>query len=219
MDKLKALFEGEKEEPKKKGFGLPWVKEAKPDPKKGTFAGLKGMQTKMMEQLTERAKTAITGGVSGVLVLLTMYKVVSSRESVLAESRKEVQRQQMERKERLALMRRKLAGPLRAAARDLDSRIREILQPPPPKDENGSQRGGYFASHYLEDPEESINTTLYRLCRYLFWVEQLERGIHTGEVTLDDTWQIAVDVQLERVREALASTDRAVDATKPRERL
>ena len=219
MDKLKALFEGEKEEPKKKGFGLPWVKEAKPDPKKGKFAGLKGMQTKMMEQLTERAKTAITGGVSGVLVLLTMYKVVSSRESVLAESRKEVQRQQMERKERLALMRRKLAGPLRAAARDLDSRIREILQPPPPKDENGSQRGGYFASHYLEDPEESINTTLYRLCRYLFWVEQLERGIHTGEVTLDDTWQIAVDVQLERVREALASTDRAVDATKPRERL
>lgn len=219
MDKLKALFEGEKEEPKKKGFHLPWVKEKKPDPKKGKFAGLKGMQTKMMEQLTERAKTAITGGVSGVLVLLTMYKVVSSRESVLAESRKEVQRQQMERKERLALMRRKLAGPLRAAARDLDSRIREILQPPPPKDENGSQRGGYFASHYLEDPEESINTTLYRLCRYLFWVEQLERGIHTGEVTLDDTWQIAVDVQLERVREALASTDRAVDATKPRERL
>ena len=35
MDKLKALFEGEKEEPKKKGFGLPWVKEAKPDPEKG----------------------------------------------------------------------------------------------------------------------------------------------------------------------------------------
>ena len=217
MDRIKALFEGEKEEPKKK-FRLPWEKEVKPV-KKGGFAGVKGMQKKMMEQLTERAKTAITGGVSGVLVLLTMYKVISSRESVLAESRKEVQRQQMERKERLALMRRKLAGPLRAAARDLDSRIREILQPPPPKDDRGNQRGGYFASHYLEDPDESINTTLYRLCRYLFWVEQLERGIHTGEVTLDDTWQIAVDVQLERVREALASTDRAVDATKPRERL
>ena len=186
MDRIKALFEGEKEEPKKK-FRLPWEKEVKPV-KKGGFAGVKGMQKKMMEQLTERAKTAITGGVSGVLVLLTMYKVISSRESVLAESRKEVQRQQMERKERLALMRRKLAGPLRAAARDLDSRIREILQPPPPKDDRGNQRGGYFASHYLEDPDESINTTLYRLCRYLFWVEQLERGIHTGEVTLDDTW-------------------------------
>ena len=46
MDKLKALFEGEKEEPKKKGFRLPWEKEAKPDPKKGKFSGLKGMQTK-----------------------------------------------------------------------------------------------------------------------------------------------------------------------------
>ena len=80
MDRIKALFEGEKEEPKKK-FRLPWEKEVKPV-KKGGFAGVKGMQKKMMEQLTERAKTAITGGVSGVLVLLTMYKVISSRESV-----------------------------------------------------------------------------------------------------------------------------------------
>ncbi len=108
------------------------------------------------------------------MVLLTIYKVVSSRESVLAESRKEEQRVMMERKERLAVMRRSLAGPLRSAARDLNTRLREILQPSPP---TGDARNNYFASHYLEDPEESINTTLYRLCRYVFWVEQLQQSL------------------------------------------
>ena len=62
MDKLKALFEGEKEEPKKKGFHLPWVKEKKPDPKKGKFAGLKGMQTKMMEHQLSVRRPRFTGG-------------------------------------------------------------------------------------------------------------------------------------------------------------
>ena len=156
-------------------------------------------------------------GVSGVLVLLTVYKVVSSRESVLAESRKEQQRQVMERKARLANTRRSLAGPLRSAARDLQTRVREILLPTPP---TGEPRHNYFASHYLEDPEESVNTTLYRLCRYLFWVEQLQRGAHAdGELALDDAWQVAVDVRLERVRQALASSDELVDATRARERL
>ena len=65
-----------------------------------------------------------------------------------------------------------------------------------------------------------MNTTLYRLCRYLFWVEQLQRGAHAdGELALDDAWQVAVDVRLERVRQALASSDELVDATRARERL
>ena len=95
--------------------------------------------------------------------------------------------------------------------------MREILLPTPP---TGEPRHNYFASHYLEDPEESVNTTLYRLCRYLFWVEQLQRGAHAdGELALDDAWQVAVDVRLERVRQALASSDELVDATRARERL
>ena len=203
------------------GFSLPWrggddakgKSKAKP-PLIGKF---KGLQAGLIDKLKDQATAAITGGVSGVLVLLTIYKVISSRESVLAESRKEEQRVIMERKARLAVMRRSLAGPLRSAARDLNVRLREILLPTPP---TGDVRHNYFASHYLEDPDESINTTLYRLCRYLFWVEQLQRGIHSdGELAMDDAWQVAVDVRLERVRQALASSDPLVDATKARERL
>ena len=203
------------------GFSLPWrggddakgKSKAKP-PLIGKF---KGLQAGLIDKLKDQATAAITGGVSGVLVLLTIYKVISSRESVLAESRKDQQRVIMERKARLAVMRRSLAGPLRSAARDLNVRLREILLPTPP---TGDVRHNYFASHYLEDPDESINTTLYRLCRYLFWVEQLQRGIHSdGELAMDDAWQVAVDVRLERVRQALASSDPLVDATKARERL
>ena len=203
------------------GFSLPWRggddAKAKAKAKPPLSLKFKGLQASLLDKLKDQATAAITGGVSGVLVLLTIYKVISSRESVLAESRKEEQRGIMERKARLAVMRRSLAGPLRSAARDLNVRLREILLPTPP---TGHARHNYFASHYLEDPDESINTTLYRLCRYLFWVEQLQRGIHSdGELAMDDAWQIAVDVRLERVRQALASSDPLVDATKARERL
>ena len=206
------------------GFSLPWRGDddakgkSKAKAKPPLIGKFKGLQAGLLDKLKDQATAAITGGVSGVLVLLTIYKVISSRESVLAESRKEEQRGIMERKARLAVMRRSLAGPLRSAARDLNVRLQEILLPTPP---TGHARHNYFASHYLEDPEESINTTLYRLCRYLFWVEQLQRGIHSdGEpAAMDDAWQVAVDVRLERVRQALASSDPLVDATKARERL
>ena len=205
------------------GFSLPWrggddaKGKSKAKAKPPLIGKFKGLQAGLLDKLKDQATAAITGGVSGVLVLLTIYKVISSRESVLAESRKEEQRGIMERKARLAVMRRSLAGPLRSAARDLNVRLQEILLPTPP---TGHARHNYFASHYLEDPEESINTTLYRLCRYLFWVEQLQRGIHSdGELAMDDAWQVAVDVRLERVRQALASSDPLVDATKARERL
>ena len=205
------------------GFSLPWRGDddakgkSKAKAKPPLIGDRQGLQAGLLDKLKDQATAAITGGVSGVLVLLTIYKVISSRESVLAESRKEEQRGIMERKARLAVMRRSLAGPLRSAARDLNVRLQEILLPTPP---TGHARHNYFASHYLEDPEESINTTLYRLCRYLFWVEQLQRGIHSdGEVAMDDAWQVAVDVRLERVRQALASSDPLVDATKARERL
>ena len=208
--------------PKPSGFRLklPWSDDnAKGDRKRKSPARFQSLQEKLILKLKDQAATAITGGLSGLLVLLTVYKVVSSRESVLAESRKEQQRQTFERKARLAVMRRSLAGPLRSAARDLNTRLREILLPAAPTGE-ARHAQNYFASHYLEDPEESINTTLYRLCRYLYWVEQLQRGIQTdGELALDDAWQIAVDVRLERVRQALASSDELVDATRARERL
>ena len=208
--------------PKPSGFRvkLPWSDDnAKGDGKRKAPARFHGLHEKLILKLKDQAATAITGGLSGLLVLLTVYKVISSRESVLAESRKEQQRQTFERKARLAVMRRSLAGPLRSAARDLNTRLREILLPAAPTGE-ARHAQNYFASHYLEDPEESINTTLYRLCRYLYWVEQLQRGIQTdGELALDDAWQIAVDVRLERVRQALASSDELVDATRARERL
>ena len=65
----------------------------------------------------------------------------------------------------------------------------------------------------------SIDSTLYRVCKYLFWVDQMATNIHSGECSLDDVWQIAVDVRLERVRQALASTDDLVIAVRSGERL
>ena len=135
------------------------------------------------EKLKEKAVQAITGGVSGLLVLLTIYKVISNRESVLADSRKDIERQERERKQRLAYLRRSLAGPLRSAARDLSTRITEILAPTPGPAEGATgtyTRRDYFSGHYIADPEMSINSTLYRLCLYLYWVDQLATNIHSG---------------------------------------
>ena len=134
------------------GFSLPWRGDddakgkSKAKAKPPLIGKFKGLQAGLLDKLKDQATAAITGGVSGVLVLLTIYKVISSRESVLAESRKEEQRGIMERKARLAVMRRSLAGPLRSAARDLNVRLQEILLPTPP---TGHARHNYFASHYL----------------------------------------------------------------------
>ena len=144
---------------------------------------LRSMKAGFAERLREKAVQAITGGVSGLLVLLTIYKVVSNRESVLADSRKDIERQERERKQRLAYLRRSLAGPLRSAARDLSTRITEILiaTPGPAEGATGTYtRLDYFSGHYIADPEMSINSTLYRLCRYLYWVDQLATNIHSG---------------------------------------
>ena len=89
------------------------------------------LQEKLILKLKDQAATAITGGLSGLLVLLTVYKVVSSRESVLAESRKEQQRQTFERKARLAVMRRSLAGPARAPPRATSTPASERFSFPP----------------------------------------------------------------------------------------
>lgn len=168
------------------GFTLPWAKKktdkAKPTRRERMHGKLKSFQERMMQKVTDQAAKAITGGVSGLLILLTVYKVISSRESVLADSRKEIQRHEQERKQRIAYLRRSLASPLRSAAKDLSNRIREILRPSPGAEvgEPPIEKDDYFAGHYLTDPEMSIDSTLYRLCRYLFWVNQLETNVHSG---------------------------------------
>lgn len=82
------------------------------------------------------------------------------------------------------------AGPLRAAARDLSNRIKEILRPTlGAEDGDGGSllmKDDYFSGHYLTDPEMSVDSTLYRLCKYLFWVNQLATNIHTGVSSRDD---------------------------------
>ena len=77
------------------GFSLPWrggddaKGKSKAKAKPPLIGKFKGLQAGLLDKLKDQATAAITGGVSGVLVLLTIYKVISSRESVLAESRKE----------------------------------------------------------------------------------------------------------------------------------
>lgn len=82
------------------------------------------------------------------------------------------------------------AGPLRAAARDLSNRIKEIMRPTlGAEDGDGVSilgKDDYFSGHYLTDPEMSVDSTLYRLCKYLFWVNQLATHIHTGVSSRDD---------------------------------
>ena len=87
-------------------------------------------------------------------------KVVSSRENTLAESRGEVRRQDRERRERLVDVRRRLAGPLRAASRDLRGRLADVLRAAPPTATGGrmAARCNYFAAHYPDDPEAEPHT-------------------------------------------------------------
>ena len=92
--------------------GLPGAKKAKTPPKAKTplKAKFKSFQERMMQKLTDQAAKAITGSITGVLVLLIAYRVISSRESVLADSRKEISRHEQERKQRQTYLRRSLAG-------------------------------------------------------------------------------------------------------------
>ena len=64
-----------------------------------------------------------------------------------------------------------------------------------------------------------MNSTLFRLCRYLHWVEQFQRGVQLEGVSEQDTWQFALDQQLDRVAMEFEVSDERYDATVPTERL
>ena len=59
----------------------------------------------------------VSGTLSGLLLAGLAYKVVGGYQDEIKEARREVSRQNQERKARLAQVRRLLSGPLRTAAR------------------------------------------------------------------------------------------------------
>ena len=156
----------------KNGGGVPWgAIKAKLSPSNIIMPKL--------NDLGKKAVAALSGTISGVLLISILYKIIGGRQDEVAEARREVRKQSQDRKARLADVRRRLSGPLRAAAKDLHDRVSDILRPAPDrvKGEFPSKRGDYFAAHYPDNPEEATNSTLFRLCKYLHWVEQFQRGV------------------------------------------
>ena len=187
----------------------------------GKIKGLGNFQQNLMTNMAVKVIAGVSGTLSGLLLAGLAYKVVGGYQDEIKEARREVSRQNQERKARLAQVRRLLSGPLRAAARDLKHRLDYILRTPPRRrvGEPPKIRANYFSAHYPDNPNEAVNSTLFRLCRYLHWVEQFQRGVQMEGVSEQDTWQYALDQQLDRVAHELeVSTDR-YDATMPTERL
>ena len=187
----------------------------------GAIKGVGKFQETLMTNMAVKVIAGVSGTLSGLLLAGLAYKVVGGYQDEMKEARREVQKQSAERKARLASVRRLLSGPLRAAAKDLRDRIEDILRTPPRRrlGEPPSIRANYFAAHYPDNPNEAVNSTLFRLCRYLHWVEQFQRGVQLEGVSEQDTWQYALDIELDRVAKALSSSDTRYDATVPTERL
>ena len=204
------------------GFSLPWRGDddakgkSKAKAKPPLIGKFKGLQAGLLDKLKDQATAAITGGVSGVLVLLTIYKVISSRESVLAESRKEEQRGIMERKARLAVMCRSLAGSARPAGRRLNVRLQEIRWDAVRRWARAAQLlrralpGGPGRVHQHHAVPAVPLPVLGR--------EQSPIDDSDGELAMDDAWQVAVGGWRGRGGGRRASSDPLVDAT-ARERL
>jgi len=187
----------------------------------GAIKGVGKFQETLMTNMAVKVIAGVSGTLSGLLLAGLAYKVVGGYQDEMKEARREVQKQAADRKARLANVRRLLSGPLRAAAKDLRDRIEDILKTPPRRKlgEPPSIRANYFAAHYPDNPSEAVNSTLFRLCRYLHWVEQFQRGVQLEGVSEQDTWQYALDIELDRVAKALSSSDDRYDATVPTERL
>ena len=187
----------------------------------GAIKGVGKFQETLMTNVAVRVVAGVSGTLSGLLLAGLAYKVVGGYQDEMKEARREVQKQAAERKARLASVRRLLSGPLRAAAKDLQERIDDILKTPKRRSigEPPQIRANYFAAHYPDNPNEAVNSTLFRLCRYLHWVEQFQRGVQLEGVSEQDTWQYALDIELDRVADALASSDPRYDATTSTERL
>jgi len=187
----------------------------------GTIKGLGNFQQNLMTNMAVKIIAGVSGTLSGLLLAGLAYKVVGGYQDEIKEARREVSRQNQERKARLAQVRRLLSGPLRAAARDLRNRLEYILKTPPRRKEGEPPkiRANYFSAHYPDNPNEAVNSTLFRLCRYLHWVEQFQRGVQMEGVSEQDTWQYALDQQLDRVAHELEVSNDHYDATMPTERL
>jgi len=187
----------------------------------GAIKGVGNFQQNLMTNMAVKVIAGVSGTLSGLLLAGLAYKVVGGYQDEMKEARREVQKQHAERKARLASVRRLLSGPLRAAARDLRNRLKSILQTAPRRraGEPPKIRANYFAAHYPDNPNEAVNSTLFRLCRYLHWVEQFQRGVQLEGVSEQDTWQYALDVQLDRVATAFEASIDRYDATIPTERL
>ena len=186
-----------------------------------SIKGVGNLQQTLMTNMMVKVIAGVSGTLSGLLLAGLAYKVVGGYQDEIKEARREVQRQHQERKARLAQVRRLLSGPLRAAAKDLRNRLEFILRVPPRRSsgEPPKIRANYFAAHYPDNPNEAVNSTLFRLCRYLHWVEQFQRGVQLEGVSEQDTWQFALDQQLDRVAMEFEVSDERYDATVPTERL
>jgi len=186
-----------------------------------SIKGVGNLQQTLMTNMMVKVIAGVSGTLSGLLLAGLAYKVVGGYQDEIKEARREVQRQHQERKARLAQVRRLLSGPLRAAAKDLRNRLEFILRVPPRRSsgEPPKIRANYFAAHYPDNPNEAVNSTLFRLCRYLHWVEQFQRGVQLEGVSEQDTWQFALDQQLDRVAMEFEVSDDRYDATVPTERL
>lgn len=183
--------------------------------------GVGNIQQTLMTNMAVKVVAGAAGTLSGLFLAMLAYKVVGGYQDEMKEARREVQRQHQERKARLAQVRRLLSGPLRSAAKDLRNRLEFILRTPPRRKpgEPPKIRANYFSAHYPDNPNEAVNSTLFRLCRYLHWVEQFQRGVQLEGVSEQDTWQYALDQQLDRVAYEFEVGDDRYDATEPTERL
>ena len=101
--------------------------------KKSFLSNLKGKMdlNKYKENLMATAAGKIiagaASGIGSMLLFAAVFKVVSAKTAETSDAKKEANKLDIERKARLADVRRQLAGPLRASAIELHERLEDIL--------------------------------------------------------------------------------------------
>ena len=161
-------------------------------------------------------------GIGSMLLFAALFKIVSAKTAADADAIKEANRLDIERKSRLAAVRRQLAGPLRASAIELHERLEDILCTPMRRQsrlERLPQPDNFFALHFPDDPSDCVNSTLFRMCAYLEKVLQFNQGVHVEGVSEEDTWQYLLDKKIAAVQRALASSVHRFDSILRGERL
>lgn len=165
---------------------------------------------------------AAASGIGSMLLFAAVFKVVSVKTAETSDAKKEANKLDIERKARLANVRRQLAGPLRASAIELHERLEDILCTPPRRKsrlERVPQPVNFFALHFPDDPSDCVNSTLFRICAYLEKVLQFNHGVHVEGVSEEDTWQYLLDKKLANIQRAMASSIPRFDAVLKGERL